>query len=554
MPNDRLCRWARWGRDHDALRLDNWPKLKAYLAEQLGPLHDPPDQPAALESIQPPPSRLPNDLREALTQHLGPDQISLDDHDRLIHSVGRSYRDVVRAWTGRVDPVTDAVIYPRNEADVTAILQTCSKAGIAVVPFGGGTSVVGGVEPRTTTHHAVVTLDTMHLAAITIDSNSHLAEIGAGAFGPDIERTLNAAGFTLGHFPQSFEFSALGGWIAARGAGQESTRYGKIEEMVKAVRILTPTGPIETPNVPATASGPSILQSVIGSEGTLGVITSAIMHVHRIPETTRYAAFLVPTFDAGCRLLRRLAQTDPAPSVVRLSDPEETRWLSMSSSDEPSALVRIAKAYFKHLMRRRNYDQSQTCMVILSYAGNPATTSIGNSPDPLHRQRHSRHPHRRHPRPAMAYRPLSPPLPSRRTAKPPHHGRHSRDRHHLGKPPHPLQRRPRRHRPSHPRRRHPRRRHVSPLPHLSRQARPCTTPSSPASNPTAKSNNGSKSNRPPPPPSLPINGTLSHHHGIGYEHQPLAAEYGPAAVAALAAAKTALDPAGIMNPGKLLAD
>jgi alkyldihydroxyacetonephosphate synthase len=245
MHNDRISRWAGWGRAADALRVEDRPNLLAFLVEQLGDLGEI-EQPATPESITLPPSRLTDAAKQALAGAVGAERIDDSAVDRAVHSVGKSYRDMLAAWRGELTHATDAVVYPRNEQDVVDVLAVASAHDVAVVPFGGGTSVVGGVEPRGGRHQAVVTLDMRDLCEVEIDHTSHLADIGTGAFGPEIEQALSAEGFTLGHFPQSFEFSTFGGWIATRSAGQASTHYGKIEDIVEAVRLATPTGVVVT--------------------------------------------------------------------------------------------------------------------------------------------------------------------------------------------------------------------------------------------------------------------------------------------------------------------
>jgi len=285
--NDRLCRPGGWGRLEDSLSLGEQPKLAANLSEALGGLHEPPDDPPAWDPPAPE-NRLPEGTCRALVERLGSDAVSTDVDDRIAHSLGRSYRDLLRIWSGHLGPVTDAVVYPRDEEGVAAVLRLATEHNVAVVPFGGGTSVVGGVDPLAGQHAAVVSLDTMRLVHVKIDAEAQLADIGAGVLGPDLERQLNEHDFMLGHFPQSFEFSTFGGWVATRGAGQQSTRYGKIEHMVSSVRIVTPRGAILTRNVPASAAGPSLVQQFIGSEGTLGVITSAVAHIGVVPRRLNF--------------------------------------------------------------------------------------------------------------------------------------------------------------------------------------------------------------------------------------------------------------------------
>ncbi len=551
MSHDRLCRWAAWGTDRDALSLDDRARLSAYLREALGGL-DPPQQPVPLESIVPPPSRLPADARAALENCLGALNVSLDDRDRLVHSFGRSYRDLIRARQGCTNRVTDAVVYPQSESHVETILEIATQSRLSVVPFGGGTSVVGGVEPDAGEHHAVLTLDTRHLDHVRVDAPSLLADIGAGILGPDLEHRLAAFGLTLGHFPQSFEFSTFGGWIAARGAGQQSTRYGKIERMIQAVSVATPRGWIHTRNVPASAAGPSVLEQIIGSEGTLGVITSAVARVHRPPEATRYQAYLLPAFDAGCALLRELEQAELPLSIVRLSDPEETRWLSRASEGGHSLPARLGKWWIDRATRRRAFSREEMCLAMLSLEGSRpfvergathvravaarhGAVALGSSPGRQWVADRFRHPYLRDE--LIARRVMVDTLETATTwsnLRALYDGVRTAISQaisqagpagvvmcHLS--------------------------HLYPsgsslyFTFLARQLE------------GGELDQWSRVKQAATAAIVAGNGTLSHHHGIGNEHLPLSAEAGEAAVAALAAAKAALDPAGIMNPSKLFA-
>ncbi len=244
------------------------------------------------------------------------------DEARLAHAAGRSYLDLVKLRSGALDRAPDAVLFP---ASAEAVAEILAKADCAVVPFGGGTSVVGGVAPTRGDHPGVATMDLTSMSRVLdVDRESMLARVECGIFGPALERELGAAGLTLGHFPQSFEFSTLGGWIAARSAGQASTRYGRIEDMVAGVRVVTPAGEIATRVVPATATGPDVRQMLVGSEGTLGVIVDATLRVHELPAARAFRSYLFRSFEAGVAAVRRMVAAEVFPAIVRLSDMDET--------------------------------------------------------------------------------------------------------------------------------------------------------------------------------------------------------------------------------------
>ncbi len=207
--------------------------------------------------------------------------------DRIRHATGRSYPDLVRLRTGRLEHAPDAVLRPPDTAGVEAVLDACAAAGIAVVPFGGGTSVVGGLEALADGHSAVVSLELSGLRSVELDSQSLTARLGPGLTGPEAEAALGALGATLGHFPQSFEEATIGGFAATRSAGQASSGYGRFDDVVTSIELVAPTGRLRTREIPHTAAGPSLRELVLGSEGTLGVITDVSCRVRPSPRVAR---------------------------------------------------------------------------------------------------------------------------------------------------------------------------------------------------------------------------------------------------------------------------
>jgi alkyldihydroxyacetonephosphate synthase len=322
--SERERRWNGWGYADTSYSLEHRPQAWPYLADQLGLAADEQTPPVARETIVLRPSRLPAAALSALHAALGEEAVLTGDPARLAHSLGQSYRDLIARRSGQVLNPTDAVALPASEAQVQAVLQIAAGHGLAVVPFGGGTSVVGGVEPHGP--RPTVTLSLARLnQVLAIDPVSQTVTAQAGILGPDLERVLNARGLTLAHSPQSFEFSSLGGWIAARSAGQSSTKYGKIEDKVISLRMVTPAGVVETPRVPASAAGPSLLQLLVGSEGLYGVITQATLRLVPLPAAVKGRAFLFKSFARGQEAVRALMQAGLVPAVVRLSDEAETR-------------------------------------------------------------------------------------------------------------------------------------------------------------------------------------------------------------------------------------
>ena len=250
---------------------------------------------------------------------------STSDYERALHSYGRSYVDVIRAFRGRFDHPPDVVAHPRSEAELDATLDWALSAGAAVIPFGGGTSVVGGVEPVGCEGYAgVVTIDLKALdRVLEIDPVSLSARIQAGATGPVLEEQLRARGLTLRHFPQSFQFSTLGGWIATRAGGHFATLYTHIDDLVESVRALTPVGVWESRRLPGSGAGVSPDRMLIGSEGTLGVITEAWVRVRPRPVYRSCAPVQFGEFSAGAEAVRALSQSGLYPANCRLIDPRE---------------------------------------------------------------------------------------------------------------------------------------------------------------------------------------------------------------------------------------
>jgi alkyldihydroxyacetonephosphate synthase len=216
-------------------------------------------------------------------------------------------------------------LLPATDDEVAAILRYCSQHGIAVVPFGGGTSVVGGLDPIRGDFEAVVSLDLRRFdQLLAFDEVSGEAEFGAGVTGPRAEELLGAHGYSLGHFPQSFEFASLGGYAATRSSGQDSAGYGRFDDMIRGLRAVTPAGVLDLGRAPASAAGPDLRQLLIGSEGVFGVITRVRVRVHPVSQATRYEAWSFPDFATGTAALRAVTQTGAGPTVIRLSDEAET--------------------------------------------------------------------------------------------------------------------------------------------------------------------------------------------------------------------------------------
>jgi alkyldihydroxyacetonephosphate synthase len=372
-------KWWGWGEEGVGYSLEDRPAFWPFLEKSFGRSIAGRVRPVPLDSIALPEPRLGPDELQRLGSALGPGALTQDRKERILHAAGRSYRDLLALRSGQLPHVPDAVAYPASEDEVLRLLAAASDLGVAVVPFGGGSSVVGGVEPLSASKHAVLTCDLSRLnRLLDVDRESLVATAEPGIFGPDLERQLGAQGLTLGHFPQSFEFSTLGGWAATRSAGQNSTRYGKIEEMVQSLRMATPQGLVETHAVPASATGPDLAELWLGSEGLYGILTRIRVRVHAVPELRDVRAFLFPRWDVGAAAVRRLLQEEAPPAVVRLSDEEETRTFL--------ALSRVPESTFEELKRRaglwylsrRGMPLHRSCLLLVGYEGPKSAVKYGS--------------------------------------------------------------------------------------------------------------------------------------------------------------------------------
>ena len=316
--------------------------------------------------VQVAPSHLPEAARLALTEVVGAEHLLLTDDARLLRAAGKSYLDLVAMRSGAV-AAPDAVALPGTAEQVRDLLAVCALHRLTVVPFGGGTSVVGGVSPLGP--GPVVSLDVRRLdRLLSVDPVSLVAVFEPGVRGPDAEALLAAHGLTLGHFPQSFEYATIGGFAATRSAGQASSGYGRFDEMVLGLVLQTPAGELRLGRGAATAAGPSLLGLAVGSEGAFGVITEVTVRVRRTPEAGRYEAFFFKTWEDGLAALRAMEQAGISPDVARLSDPDETRvQLTLAGSGGLKGL--LGKAF----LSRRGYRPG--CLAILGWDGPAASVT-----------------------------------------------------------------------------------------------------------------------------------------------------------------------------------
>jgi alkyldihydroxyacetonephosphate synthase len=485
----------------------------------------------------------------ALRSACGEDGVRTSAFERVTHAFGRSLPDLLRLRAAEVGAAPDAVVHPADEGAVAAVLRIAAGANLAVIPVGGASSVVGGIEPRPAAGQAgVLALDTTRLdRCLRLDPESGLATFQAGIDGPALEQELAARGFTLGHFPQSFEHSTLGGWIATRSTGQLSERYGGIEDLLVAVRVVTPEGVLRTAEVPRSATGPDLNALVLGSEGTLGVIVEATLRVRRRPAASELRGLLLRSFADGLELVRAARAAELPLSLLRLSDAPETE-LSLLLRRDPARRLDPA-ALVLALAARLGFGAGR-CVLLYGAEGQPRAVRralsglralagrralpLGRGPGRAWQRDRFRTPYLRdwlldH---GVAVDTLETALPWRAVA-----AGHERIERAL---------------------RATLERHAGAglaFAHLS-HAYPdgaclyftVLYPLDPGSGVAQ----WQAIKREATDAVLAAGGTLSHHHGIGSDHAPwLAEEKGKLGVMALRALRAALDPKGLMNPGKL---
>ena len=373
-----MRRWNGWGDESITYPLPS--SAREYLEQILGKGSLIPDASLEASLAQVPPSRLTENPL-----------IKTDPISRLTHSRGQSLPDWIALRSGTIRNFPDGVAYPGNRSDLVDLMNFSRESGIKLIPYGGGTSVVGHINPQPS-NEPILTVDLSHMDhLLDKDEISHLVTFEAGISGPKIEKTLNAMGYTLGHFPQSFELSTLGGWIATRSSGQQSYHYGRIEDLLAGGRMETFYGPLDMPVHPASAAGPDIKQLVLGSEGRYGIISSAVVRVQPFPEVESFNAAFFHDWQSGSEAVRDIVQAGIPVSMLRLSNSLETETtLALSGKDD---LVRWADRALNMIRfdsqrclliygltgtrRSCRYAANLASQVIRSHAGLPTGTMIG---------------------------------------------------------------------------------------------------------------------------------------------------------------------------------
>ena len=374
-PATALVPW-RWGDPRYRYPREGRDRVIAYLIHRLGAPPTSGSSPSV--PIRLPASRLSElDLR-ALAWMVPRGEVRHDDRSRLLGSVGASYVDLVHLRNEHVADVADAVAEPGATEEVEALVQWADREGVALVPRSGGTSVVGGLDPLRNGHRAVLVVSDRRLSnAGPVTPERRLATFGAGILGPELEAHLRRSGLTLGHFPQSFERSALGGWIAARSFGQASTRYQTPADRLEGFTLVTPRGTVRWNRTQPPPENPDPGTVVPGSEGTLGVLVDATLRVEPVPPSTVWLAALLPSWSAGVEAMRRTVTTSPVPAVLRVSDGDETDLTLAESGWEMGGRYELLRQAAALILGFRSEGPRSACLMIASYEGSTADTNAG---------------------------------------------------------------------------------------------------------------------------------------------------------------------------------
>ncbi len=362
-----MMKWWGWGDPKISFPMSEKPTLWPWIRGMLGITEERLSPPIARADFILPPVQLNQKFVAALSELLLSNQLTSDDEERLHHCYGKSYPNLYMARKGYVQQAPDLIVFPEGHDDVVKIIECANAHDVCVIPFGGGTNIVGGVDPKDDKERMIVCLDMRRMnRVLKVDKYSRTAVIEAGALGPKMEADLQAQGWSLGHYPDSYEYSTLGGWLATRSAGMQSDEYGKIEDMAVAIKMVTPAGTIVSREVPASSAGPDLNRLMLGSEGVLGVITEATMRVHRSPAVKDYRGFLFKTFEEGVAAIQECLERKFIPSMVRLQDAGETE-LAFNMKAPKKGLENLIQKPIKAYLKSSGY--TAPCIMVVGFEG-----------------------------------------------------------------------------------------------------------------------------------------------------------------------------------------
>eukprot|EP01090_Pellita_catalonica_P004020 TRINITY_DN137_c0_g1_i2.p1 TRINITY_DN137_c0_g1~~TRINITY_DN137_c0_g1_i2.p1 ORF type:complete len:615 (-),score=105.60 TRINITY_DN137_c0_g1_i2:222-1952(-) len=323
-----------------------------------------------IEDIVLPKAKVNQDFIEDLKKFMSPDQIADDQMQRIYHTYGQSHRDLWRSRKGIFTAAPDLIIYPNSTEQVELVMKAAVKHNVCLVPYGGGTNIVGGIEPTNCDERMAVTLDMRRMnRMIFIDKAAKIACFECGVLGPDLENALEREGYKMGHDPDSFEWSTLGGWLATCSSGMQSDKYGDIEDMCISLKIVTPNGTISTPPVPRNGAGLTLKHSFIGSEGAFGIITEAVMRIHKLPEVKEFHGLMFRDWEHGVEAIREIMEKNAKPAMIRLYDDEETR-LSFKMKPKSNPFAHTMSALIKKYMESmKGWDLDNITLMIVGFEG-----------------------------------------------------------------------------------------------------------------------------------------------------------------------------------------
>lgn len=355
-------KWWGWGHPDVNFPMHERPHLWPWIERELGAKHEGKQAIVQLEAIKLSEAVINQDFVQELTLVLPGKNLRTSHEERVSHSYGKSYPDLLRIRRGFVRRSPDLVVYPESHTEVQSLVRLALKHRVKLIAFGGGTNIVGALEVKDPAGMTVsVDMRSMR-RLLKIDKVSQLATFEAGILGPKLEEELNKAGYSLGHFPDSFEFSTLGGWIATRSAGMQSDEYGKIENMVSGLRTVSTDGESEFRSFPSTSAGPDLKQLFIGSEGAFGIITEATVKVHALSEEKIAIGFLFPTFKDGLAAITQLYRKRIHATMIRLQDESETD-LAFNIKPAQSKINDLLEIPFKAYLKRSGYSRPSVMVV-----------------------------------------------------------------------------------------------------------------------------------------------------------------------------------------------
>jgi alkyldihydroxyacetonephosphate synthase len=376
MTDVKHMKWWGWGNEGVGFHFEDKPEFVPFVQKAVGlDVRVPPVPPLSFDELTVAPPRLTPSFEADLIAIVGEDDAHTSDEARVVHAYGKSIRDLLRIRRNEIARVPDIVVYPGTEWEVQQIVDAAVAEGAVIIPFGGGSNIAGSLEPLATETRTVVSLDLGRLSRVlSIDEGSGLARIQAGAQGPDIEEQLNARGWTMGHFPDSFTHSTLGGWVATRSSGMQSDKYGDIADITRGLRMVRPGTVVELRPLPSTSTGPSVREMIIGSEGRLGVITEVTVQVHRQPEVREVQAYFFPTWEAGLAAMHDISESDAAPSITRVSDARESGF-SLATRKASKGVSGAAQSVLMSVLKRRGWDLEKLCLSFIGYEGSASHVS-----------------------------------------------------------------------------------------------------------------------------------------------------------------------------------